>query len=145
VRPRPWLRCRDRQPIKDLDPSGDVAAATNTPRTAASLLSINGTLQEGERYAIDFVQMTPQGKITEGSNKVLANYPFYGDEVLSATAGTVVGVQSGLPDGPIDFELPPGEAGDAGGNHVVVKVGPGIYSFYAHLVPGSRWSRSANG
>ena len=103
----------------------------------SSLLSINGTLQAGERYAIDFVQMTPQGRTTEGSNKVLANYPFYGDEVLSATAGTVVGVQDGLPDGPVDWELPPREAGDAGGNHVVVKVRPGVYAFYAHLIPGS--------
>ena len=103
----------------------------------SSLLSINGVLREGERYAIDFVQMTPQGRMTEGSNKVLANYPFYGDEVLAATAGTVVGVRNDLPDGPIDFELPPREAGDAGGNHVVVKVGPGVYAFYAHLVPGS--------
>ncbi|MBS1893119.1 MAG: hypothetical protein JST59_17615, partial [Actinobacteria bacterium] len=57
-----------------------------------SLLAIDGALHEGERYAIDFVQMTPGGRIAEGSNKALGNYPFYGDEVLSATAGTVVGV-----------------------------------------------------
>ncbi|HXF30845.1 MAG TPA: M23 family metallopeptidase, partial [Solirubrobacterales bacterium] len=103
----------------------------------SSLLSINGALHEGERYAIDFVQMTPQGRITDGPGDVLANYPFYGDEVLSATAGKVVGVQNGLPDGPIDFELAPREAADAGGNHVVVQVGPGVYAFYAHLIPSS--------
>jgi hypothetical protein len=102
-----------------------------------SLLSIDGVLREGERYAIDFVQMTTAGRITEGSNKVLGDYPFYGDEVLSATAGKVVGVVDRLPDGPIDFELPPREAGDAGGNHVVVAMGGGRYAFYAHLVPGS--------
>jgi hypothetical protein len=102
-----------------------------------SLLSINGVLREGERYAIDFVQMTPAGRITEGSNQMLGNYPFYGDEVLSATAGKVVGVVDRLPDGPIDFALPPREAGDAGGNHVVVAMGGGRYAFYAHLQPGS--------
>jgi murein DD-endopeptidase MepM/ murein hydrolase activator NlpD len=68
---------------------------------------------------------------------VLGNYPIYGDEVLSATAGTVVGVVDRLPDGPIDFALPPRDAGDAGGNHVVVAMGGGRYAFYAHLVPGS--------
>ena len=102
-----------------------------------SLLAIDGALHEGERYAIDFVQMTPAGRITEGSNEVLGNYPFYGAEVLSATAGKVVGVVDRLPDGPIDFELPPREAGDAGGNHVVVAMGGGRYAFYAHLQPGS--------
>ncbi len=102
-----------------------------------SLLAINGALHEGERYAIDFVQMTAAGRIAEGPADILANYPFYGDEVLSATAGKVVGVRDGLPDGPIDFELAPREAGDAGGNHVVIQVGPGVYAFYAHLIPGS--------
>jgi hypothetical protein len=103
----------------------------------SSLLSINGVLREGERYAIDFVQMTSAGRITEGPGDTLADYPFYGDEVIAATAGTVVGVRDGLADGPIDFELAAREAGDAGGNHVVVKVGPGVYAFYAHLIPGS--------
>jgi hypothetical protein len=102
-----------------------------------SLLAIDGTLREGERYAIDFVQMTPEGRIVDGPADRLASYPFYGAEVLSATAGKVVGVVNRLADGPIDFELPPRDAGDAGGNHVVVAMGGGRYAFYAHLQPGS--------
>ncbi|MBS1678070.1 MAG: M23 family metallopeptidase [Actinobacteria bacterium] len=102
-----------------------------------SLLAIDGALHEGERYAIDFVQVSPAGLLAEGSNKVLRNYPFYGDEVLSSTAGKVVGVVDRLPDGPINFNLPPIEAGDAGGNHVVVAMGGGRFAFYAHLQPGS--------
>lgn len=102
-----------------------------------SLLAVNGTLHAGERYAIDFVQISPEGRIADGPVDVLGNYPFYGDEVFSSTAGTVVGVENGLPDGPIDLELPPPKAGDAGGNHVVVAVGGGVYAFYAHLIPGS--------
>jgi peptidase M23-like protein len=102
-----------------------------------SLLAIDGVLHEGERYAIDFIQMTPAGHLTEGPNDAVGNYPFYGDEVLSATAGKVVGVVDRLPDGPIDFALPPIAAGDAGGNHVVVDMGGGRFAFYAHLQPGS--------
>jgi Peptidase family M23 len=103
----------------------------------SGLFSIDGTLHAGERYAIDFIQMTPQGRITDGPNDVLTNYPYYGDEVLSATAGKVVVVRDRLPDGPIDFELAPREAADAGGNEVVVAVKPGVYAYYAHLIPGS--------
>jgi hypothetical protein len=102
-----------------------------------SLLSIDGVLHESERFAIDFVQMTAAGRLTEGPNDLVGNYPFYGDEVLSATAGKVVGVVDQLPDGPIDFALPPSTAGDAGGNHVVVAIGGGRYALYAHLQPGS--------
>jgi hypothetical protein len=102
-----------------------------------SLLSINGTLHEGERYAIDFVQMTPAGRIADGPGNEVASYPFYGDEVLSSTAGRVVSVVDDLPDGPIDFALAPREAADAGGNHVSVYMGDGRYAFYAHLQPGS--------
>ncbi|MBS1883844.1 MAG: M23 family metallopeptidase [Actinobacteria bacterium] len=102
-----------------------------------SLLAINGALHAGERYAIDFIQMTPEGRLTDGPEDVLGSYPSYGDEVLSSTAGKVVGVENSLPDGPIEPELAPPHAGDAGGNHVVVAVGGGIYAFYAHLIPGS--------
>jgi biotin carboxyl carrier protein len=103
-----------------------------------SLLAINGRLSEGERFAIDFVQMTPEGRIADGSNQVVANYPFYGDEVLSATAGKVVGVVDGLPDRDINFgKLSAPFAADAGGNHVVVDMGGGRYAFYAHMIPGS--------
>ena len=103
----------------------------------SGLFSIDGTLHAGERYAIDFVQMTPQGQITDGPGNVLTSYPYYGDEVHSATAGKVVRVRENLADGPIDFELPPREAGDAGGNEIVVRVKPGVYAYYAHLIPGS--------
>jgi hypothetical protein len=103
-----------------------------------SLLSIDGRLSEGERFAIDFVQMTPAGRITDGPNNVLSNYPFYGDEVLSATAGKVVGVVDRLPDREINFgSLSAPFAADAGGNHVVVAIGPHRYAFYAHMQPGS--------
>lgn len=103
----------------------------------SGLFSIDGTLHAGERYAIDFIQMTPRGTITDGPGNLLSSYPYYGDEVLSATAGKVVRVRETLADGPIDFELPPREAGDAGGNEIVVRAKPGVYAYYAHLIPGS--------
>ena len=103
----------------------------------SGVLAINGGLHNGERFAIDFFQLTPQGTVSVGPHEQLSSYPYFGAEVLSATAGRVVGVVDRLPDGPISFELPPITAADAGGNHVVVAVGHGRYAFYAHLQPGS--------
>jgi hypothetical protein len=103
----------------------------------SGVLAINGGLHNGERFAIDFFQLSPAGTVSVGPHDQLSSYPYFGAEVLSATKGTVVGVVDRLPDGPISFELPPITAADAGGNHVVVAIGHGHYAFYAHLQPGS--------
>ena len=103
----------------------------------AGVLAINGGLYNGERYAIDFFQLTPGGFLAEGSHKQLSNYPYFGAEVLSATAGRVVEVLDGLPDVPVTLNLPPITIAKAGGNHVVVALGNGNFAYYAHLRPGS--------
>ena len=103
----------------------------------ASVLAINGGLHAGERFAIDFFQISPSGSLAVGPREQLASYPYFGDEVLAAASGTVVGVVDRLPDVPISLELPPIVAADAGGNHVVVAIGQGRFAYYAHLQPGS--------
>jgi hypothetical protein len=103
----------------------------------AGVLAINGGFHAGERFAIDFFQIAPSGHLTVGPRDQLPSYPYFGDEVHSATAGRVVGVVDGLPDAPVSFELPPIIAADAGGNHVVVAIGHDRFAFYAHLQPGS--------
>jgi Peptidase family M23 len=103
----------------------------------ASVLAINGALRAGERFAIDFVQVAPSGSIVDGPWSQLSSFPFFGDPVLSATAGKVVGVVDGLPDTPPQLRLPPTTAARAGGNHVVVAIGHDRFAFYGHLQPGS--------
>ncbi|HEX6601000.1 MAG TPA: M23 family metallopeptidase [Solirubrobacterales bacterium] len=102
----------------------------------AGLLPVDGGLHEGERFAIDFIQITPSGMLGTGPLDQLSSYPFFGDPVLSATAGKVVTVVDGLPETP-PGALPPTTAARAAGNHVVVKAGPGRFALYAHLQPGS--------
>ena len=103
----------------------------------SAVLPVNGALRVAERFAIDFVQASPQGLLFSGPVTALSSYPFFGTDVLSATSGSVVGVVDNLP------ETTPGAlpksitAAQAGGNHVVVAVGGGRYAFYAHLQPGS--------
>jgi hypothetical protein len=102
-----------------------------------TVLPVNGAAHVAERFAIDFVQIDPLGKLFEGPLDQLSSYPYFGDEVLSATAGKVVGAFDNLPNTPAGAFPPSITADKAGGNHVVVAIGGGRYAFYAHLQPGT--------
>ena len=98
---------------------------------------------DGERYvtpetfAIDWVRLRGK-RIYEGDATKNQQYFDFGAKVSSATDGEVVSVRDGMSEetpnnDPTDVRMP----GDFGGNHVVVRVRPGVYAFYAHLQPGS--------
>jgi hypothetical protein len=96
-----------------------------------------------ETFAIDWVQVRENSEgntITfEGDPASNESYFAFGADVKSATDGVVVDVRDGLPnetpniDPPQNVVLPV----DFGGNHVSVRVRPGVYAFYGHLQPGS--------
>lgn len=102
-----------------------------------TVLPVNGAAHVAERFAIDFVQIDPMGMLVNGPLDQLSSYPYFGDEVHSATAGKVVGVLDNVPETPAGSFPPSITAEKAGGNHVVVAIGGGRYAFYAHLQPGS--------
>jgi len=103
----------------------------------AGVLAVDGGLHAGERFAIDFVQLTKDGLLSDGPMNVLGNYPFFGDEIHSATKGKVVDVVRNIPETPA-LTLPPNiSAADSGGNQITVAMGEGRFAFYAHLQPGS--------
>ena len=79
----------------------------------------------------------PLGRLFDGPLDQLSSYPYFGDEVHSATAGKVVGVVDNIPNTPAGAFPPAITAERAGGNHVVVAFGGGHYAFYAHLQPGT--------
>ena len=100
-------------------------------------LSINGALHVAERFAIDFEQLSADGRVATGPIDELSSYPYFGVEIHAAADGVVVGVENALPE-----EVPgklPADASiqTAGGNHVVVDIGEGRFAFYAHMQPGS--------
>jgi hypothetical protein len=107
-----------------------------TPHRAA-LNPLNGQLWGAERFAIDFVRLTPDGKVFTGDKTRLESYPYYGAPIHAVADGPVVAVVDGLP------EQPPGASPTGlpldqyGGNHVVQDIGNGLYAFYAHLQTGS--------
>jgi hypothetical protein len=90
-----------------------------------------------ETFAIDWVQVRDD-RLFEGDGTQNEQYFAFGAEVRSATYGQVVVVRDGLPE-----ETPNNDPKnvlleqDFGGNHVVVRVRPGVYAFYGHMQPGS--------
>ena len=100
-----------------------------------TVLPVNGAPHVAERFAIDFVQVDPMGRLFEGPLDQLSSYPYFGDEIHSVAAGKVVGVVDGIPETPAGALPPAITAEKAGGNHVVVAIGHGRYAFYAHMQP----------
>jgi hypothetical protein len=95
-----------------------------------------------QRYAIDFAKFhMVDGKAFtwKGPEDQNASYFCYNDEIYSVAPGKVVEALDGLPEnvphsGKLAIDL---TWQNAGGNHVVVDIGYGLYAFYAHMRPGS--------
>lgn len=100
-------------------------------------LAIDGTVQAPERFAIDFVQVQKDGLLFNGPLADNKSYPYFGDNIRSATGGKVVTIQDGLPEQTPGSLDPNATVQTAGGNYVVVRVDSKHYAFYAHMQPGS--------
>ena len=131
-----------RQPISIAPPlkgpnwlDGDSCCDMSAHRTA--LNPLDGEIWAAERFAIDYVQLGPDGRLFAGDEAQLDSYPYVGSDVVAVGEGPVVSVVDGLPEqvpGTAPTDLPLEEYG---GNHVVQDLGGGNYAFYAHLQTGS--------
>ena len=65
----------------------------NPHRMAANPL--NGALWMAERYAIDYVQLTPDGRFFNGDKADPRSWPAFGADVHAVADGSVVAVVSG--------------------------------------------------
>jgi murein DD-endopeptidase MepM/ murein hydrolase activator NlpD len=100
-------------------------------------LPINGSIHAPERFAIDFVQLNDKNQLNSGPIDQLSSYAYLGEEIYAVAAGTVVGMEDGLPE-QVPGKLPADATIEtAGGNHVVVDIGEGRFAFYAHMQPGT--------
>jgi len=102
------------------------------------LASINGRLLVPQRFAIDWYRLDSHHRAWVGSPSRLSSYLSYRQPAIAAAAGTVVRTQDGLPNNP-DIPRPPmiPPIQNTVGNHVVLRVAPGVYLLYAHFQPGS--------
>ena len=102
-----------------------------------STQATNGMLRTPEHFAIDFLKLDPHGKLYTGDPNDNASYFGYGLNVRSATRGRLIEALDGMPNQIPGHLVPPQEASQYGGNHVIVEIGTGKYAFYAHLASGS--------
>jgi hypothetical protein len=102
-----------------------------------ALNALNGNLWGAERFAIDYVQLEPDGTMSAGDVTKNESYPYFGADIHAVADGPVVGVLDGLPE-QVPTKTPTGLTIDQyGGNHIVQDIGDGNYAFYAHLKTGS--------
>jgi len=123
--------------------AGDEWVAANGPSNTSqhrrALIPINGRAYISQRFAIDWVQVYPDGKTYKGKPSDNKNYRAYGAEIHAVADGVVTQVGDGIPQNtpgakslavPITLET-------IGGNHVIMEIGNGLFAFYAHMQPGS--------
>src|SRR6476660_5811057 len=102
-----------------------------------ALNPLSGGLWAAERYAIDYLQLQPDGVLFAGDPTKLESYSYFGTDIHAAAEGPVVAVLDGLPE-QIPSKTPTGLLLEQyGGNHIVQDIGDGNYAFYAHLKTGS--------
>src|SRR4030095_11727688 len=122
--------------------AGDGWLAANGPANTSghrrAMIPVEGGVHIAQRFAIDWVQLWPEGGTFKGDRLDNKNYRCYGTEALAVADGIVVAVKDGIPENvpgansravPITLET-------VGGNHVIIDLGGGRYAFYAHLQPG---------
>ncbi len=102
---------------------------------------LDGSLWAAERFAIDYVQLSPNGTLFSGNRAAPESYPYFGAAIHAVADGPVVAVLDGLPE-QVAGKSPTGLPLDQyGGNHVVQDISGGgtekRYAFYAHLQTGS--------
>lgn len=115
----------------------DVNSCCDMTAHRMALNPINGELWAAERFAIDYLQLGPNGRIFNGDKSKVESYPFFGADILAVGDGPVVAVLDGQPE-QTPGVTPKGLTLDQyAGNHIVQDLGDGNYALYAHLQPQS--------
>ncbi len=121
---------------------GDGWLAANGPANASghrrALIPVGGGAHIAQRFAIDWLQLRPEGGSFTGDRLDNKNYRCYGSDVMAVADGTVVAVKDGIPQNVpgITSRAVPITLETVGGNHVILDLGAGHFAFYAHLQPG---------
>ena len=134
----------NRNPVVVISPPlrGENWLAANGPSNTSihrrALNPLNGRAYVSQRYAIDWAQLYPDGKIYHGDPKDNRNYRAYGAEIHAVADGVITATKDGIQQNiPNEKPVVPITLETAGGNHVIMQIGDGLFAFYAHMQPGS--------
>ncbi|MFN3340125.1 MAG: M23 family metallopeptidase [Dietzia sp.] len=110
----------------------------------SSVMSVNGKLNNSQRFALDWKRTNGQGEFYTGDRTSNESYVDYGADILAVADATVVSILDGMEanaPGVLPASDPELAAGltveNVDGNHVVLDLGGGVYAMYAHLISGS--------
>ena len=141
----PVLEVERREPIVVAPPlrgagwiAGNACCEPSSHRSF--VLAANGILVTPEVFAIDWIQGR-DGRLFQGDGSQNSQWFGYGAPILAAADGTVETAVDGMP------EVPPGvtaadnptltDASSFAGNHVIIRMRPGVFALYAHMITGS--------
>lgn len=104
------------------------------------VLAANGRLVTPEVFAIDWIQER-DGRLFQGDGSQNLQWFGYGASILAAAEGTVEtavdGIPEVLPRATVADNPTLTDARSFAGNHVVIRMRPGVLALYAHMMPGS--------
>src|SRR6478609_8202207 len=107
-------------------------------------LPLNGNLVGGQLFAIDWKRTNDAGAFYTGDKTRNESYVDYGSPILAVADGVVTATLDGQEANapgvlPADSPVlgPKLTVQNVDGNHIVLRIAPGAYAFYAHLLKGS--------
>ncbi|WP_246540776.1 M23 family metallopeptidase [Mycobacterium spongiae] len=109
-----------------------------------AILPANMTLNNSQRFAIDWKQANDHGDFYAGDRTRNESYVDYGSPIYAVADGTVTSTLDGV-EANVPGILPASDPvlaatltiDNVDGNHIIMDIGSGIYAMYAHLVRGS--------
>jgi murein DD-endopeptidase MepM/ murein hydrolase activator NlpD len=114
-------------------------AGSNTTGHRRTPTTIDGVPYFAQRYAVDFIQFNPDGKLFHDAPDQNQNWFAYDAELYAVADGKVLEVQDGIIENvPLSVEMAIKiTLQSAPGNFIMLDLGGEQYALYAHLKPGS--------
>jgi hypothetical protein len=116
---------------------------TGWPHRTA-LITVDGKLQNSQRFAIDWLRLTDDGRFYSGDKTKNESYASYDQNIYAVADGTIVSTLDdvgtnapGVLPANDPVLAPKLNVTNVDGNHIIQDIGGGLYAMYAHLIPHS--------